>query len=196
MSFQAYLDNIKTKTGKGPEDFKKLADKKLISYKPYQGFSLTAAGKKVALTVIRKHRLWELFLVEKLGFSWDQVDEIAEELEHIRSETLVEKLDNFLGKPRFDPHGDPIPDVMGNFLPHKSWPLSSATEKDTVTVTGVIDHQPSFLQFLASNNIGLGCKITIVEKVAYDQSMNITTNGQRKSTHISHEVAKNILVAI
>ena len=105
---------------------RKLADKKLIRYAKYQGVSLTATGKKAAVSVIRKHRLWELFLVEKLGYSWDEVHEIAEQLEHIHSDSLVSRLSTFLGNPRMDPHGDPIPDENGNFHSRKSIPLSAA----------------------------------------------------------------------
>lgn len=175
---------------------KKLADKKLILYTRYQGVSLTTSGKKAAVSTIRKHRLWELFLVQKLGFRWDEVHDIAEELEHINSESLVRKLDDFLGNPRFDPHGDPIPDENGIFHSLKAIPLSAANEKDTGTITGVIDHRPVFLQYLAQQGFELGKVITVRKRLAVDQSLNIRMAGSKKIIYMSHDVAKNILIAI
>ena len=172
----------------------KLSEKKLIRYIKYRGVSLTPSGKKVALGIIRKHRLWELFLTSKLGFSWDEVHDVAEQLEHIRSEKLVKHLDQFLGKPKFDPHGDPIPDENGNIKSQKAFPLSEAKNTPTLTITGVIDHQPSFLQYLDRCGLALGKKIKIQGKTGYDKSMNITILHSRQQLFISYDVAKNILV--
>ena len=170
----------------------KLAEKKLVNYERYQGVSLTSQGKKSAVSVIRKHRLWEFFLVEKLGYNWDEVHEIAEQLEHIQSESLVKKLYTFLGKPKWDPHGDPIPDEKGNFSSQKTIPLSSAATNEKLIISGVVDHKSDFLQYLDKNGLSLGKKITIKEITLYDNSMTIYIGKTIK--HISSEVAKNILV--
>ncbi len=172
----------------------KLAEKKLVNYEPYQGVSLTPQGKKSAIGVIRKHRLWELFLVEKLGYSWDEVHDIAEQLEHIQSESLVKRLYSFLGKPKWDPHGDPIPDENGNFHSRKNIPLNVANLNEKLIISGVVDHRPDFLQYLDKNDLSLGKKIIIREVTAYDSSMTIQVNGSKITRHISAEVAKNILV--
>lgn len=174
---------------------KKLSEKKLIHYERYQGVSLTTAGKKIALSIIRKHRLWELFLVEKLGFRWDEVHVMAEQLEHIRSEKLVERLDIYLGRPRYDPHGDPIPDAQGNFSPSSAFPLSAARSGVQLLITGVIDHQASFLQYLSKHGLSLGQKVQIKEQVDFDKSMYIVLENSKQALHISHEVARNILVS-
>jgi DtxR family transcriptional regulator, Mn-dependent transcriptional regulator len=174
----------------------KLSDKKLIRYKKYQGVNLTPAGNKIALGIIRKHRLWELFLTSKLGFKWDEVHDIAEQLEHIRSEKLVQHLDLFLGKPKFDPHGDPIPDENGKFHSQKTFPLSDAKKAYTVTITGVVDHNPSFLQYLDQCGLALGKKIKVQGKTDYDNSMNISFLNSKQQLFISFDVAKNILVAL
>ena len=173
---------------------KKLSDKKLIHYARYKGVSLTPAGQKIALAVIRKHRLWELFLVTKLGFKWDEVHELAEQLEHIRSEKLVRSLDEFLGNPKFDPHGDPIPDENGKFQPMKTMPLSDIKPAAQVIITGVIDHRPAFLQYLDKSGLSLGRKIKVKDTASYDRSMTIVLSNS-KTVHISHDVAKNILVS-
>lgn len=172
----------------------KLSEKKMIRYKKYQGVSLTATGKKVAVNIIRKHRLWELFLVSKLGFKWDEVHDLAEQLEHIRSEKLIQHLDSFLGKPKFDPHGDPIPDEKGNFHAPKTFLLSEIKQTHVVTITGVVDHHPSFLQYLDKSGFSLGKKIRVKETTDYDKSMDITFSHSKNVVHISHDVAKNILV--
>jgi len=173
---------------------KKLSEKKLIHYTKYQGVSLTQTGKKVAVEIIRKHRLWEMFLVTKLNFKWDEVHDIAEQLEHIQSDLLIKRLDQFLGKPKFDPHGDPIPDENGNFHSQKTTPLSEATNLQ-VMITGMTDHQPSFLQYLEKNGLLPGKKIKVKEVIEYDKSMNISINNSKTVLHISYDVAKNILVS-
>src|SRR6185503_17816684 len=133
-------DSMNTAAASVTDMLKKLSEKKLIHYARYQGVTLTPAGQKVAVTVIRRHRLWELFLVTKLGFTWDEVHELAEQLEHIQSDKLVQHLDTYLGRPKFDPHGDPIPDENGKFHLKKTIPLSEVKPSCVVTITGVIDH--------------------------------------------------------
>ena len=185
---------LRTKAASVTDMLQKLSEKKMIRYKKYQGVSLTVSGRKVALNIIRKHRLWELFLASKLGFKWDEVHEVAEQLEHIQSEKLVRHLDDFLGKPRFDPHGDPIPDEKGNLHSKKAFPLSEASTSQTVTICGVIDHQSSFLQHLDKCGLSLGMKLKIKSTTDYDKSMNISIISTRQPLHISYVVAKNILV--
>jgi DtxR family Mn-dependent transcriptional regulator len=145
------------------------------------------------LKIIRKHRLWEVFLVDKLGFNWDEVHEIAEQLEHVNSEELVEKLDNFLDYPRFDPHGDPIPDSHGKMPTVSYQNLSELSIGQTAIMMGMTEHSPTFLQYLAKIGITLGVKISVVESNSFDKSLLIKIN-QSVSHFVSHEVAKNLLV--
>jgi DtxR family Mn-dependent transcriptional regulator len=175
---------------------KKLAKKKLIRYKKYQGLSLTEPGRKTALNVIRKHRLWEMFLVKVLKFKWDEVHEVAEQLEHIRSEKLIQHIDKVLNFPKIDPHGDPIPDTNGKFIlsKQKSIPLSDSKERNQYSVTGVIDHSNSFLQLLDKAGIMLGSRIKVRDVQPYDRSLSVILNGKKK-LFLSNQIAKNILVA-
>ena len=186
---------LRTKAASVTDMLQKLSEKKMIRYKKYQGVSLTVAGRKVAVNIIRKHRLWELFLASKLGFKWDEVHDVAEQLEHIQSEKLVKHLDDFLGNPKFDPHGDPIPDEKGNIHNTKAFPLSSASTSQQVTICGVIDHQSAFLQHLDKCGLSLGMKLKIKSTIDYDKSMNIQIMNSKQQLHISHDVAKNILVS-
>ena len=175
---------------------KKLAVKKLIHYEKYKGVSLTQSGKKTAINIIRKHRLWELFLLEKLHFKWDEVHDLAEQLEHIKSDPLIERLDQFLDYPKFDPHGDPIPDGKGNMHSKKSIPLSDLNPGDKAVVTGVIDHAPLFLQHIDRIGLSLGKELKVQEKFNYDQSFHIIIKPAKSLSHISNDVAKNILVSL
>src|SRR5580693_6558937 len=117
--------SLNTKAASVTDMLKKLADKELINYTKYQGVTLTPQGEKIAVSIIRKHRLWEYFLVEKLNFKWDEVHDVAEELEHISSKELADRLDQFMGYPKYDPHGDPIPDSNGKLKTHELKPVSS-----------------------------------------------------------------------
>lgn len=193
VSTNSIAEKMSTKAATVTDMLKKLSLKKLINYQKYQGVSLTASGKKIALSIVRKHRLWEFFLVEKLNFKWDQVHGIAEELEHIHSNELTEKLDRFLGFPKFDPHGDPIPDVDGKFHNAKSLLLEVAVLNKSYIITGVVDHSSSFLQYLDSTGIVLGKEIKVKERNGYDKSLHAQLSG--KKIFISNEVAKNILVS-
>lgn len=172
---------------------KKLAVKKLIKYERYKGLRLTEKGRQTGVKIIRKHRLWELFLVQKMHFKWDEVHEIAEQLEHIQSDELVNRLDKMLGFPKSDPHGDPIPDKEGNFVINRSVPLSGMKLKTPWTVSGVIDNSTTFLQHLDKMGIGLGDKIIIHAVEPYDFSHRITVNKDSE-IFISESVARNILV--
>jgi DtxR family Mn-dependent transcriptional regulator len=173
---------------------KKLASKKLIHYEKYRSFTLTTKGEAMALQIIRKHRLWELFLVKKLGFRWDEVHEMAEQLEHIQSLTLIERIDQVLGFPKFDPHGDPIPDAKGMLPASRSISLSKAKVGATYKITGVTDHSSSFLNYLESLQIGLAKKIKIAGIVEYDGSVIIQRSGQPDKTTIGYIAALHLQV--
>ncbi len=193
VSTNAIAEGTSTRAASVTDMLRKLADKGLIHYKKYQGVRLTDTGENVALKVIRKHRLWEAFLVEKLGLGWDEVHDIAEELEHISSELLVERLDAFLNYPRFDPHGDPIPDSNGNMPDPNYLKLSELETGQKVMLMGVMDHSPSFLQHLDRTALSLGSEVEILEMNDYDKSAQIRVDGER-TLFITQEVAKNLLV--
>lgn len=185
---------LETKSSSVTDMVQKLADKDLLNYKKYQGVILTNSGRNAAIQVIRKHRLWETFLNEKLGFGWDEVHEIAEQLEHIQSEQLIERLDRFLGHPRFDPHGDPIPDPEGRIQARKSQPISEMKPGAHGVITGVRDSSASFLCYLDKQNLVLGTHIQVEEIFDYDQSVLLKT-ANRELT-ISFDVSKNIKVQV
>lgn len=192
VSTNSIAEKMNTKAASVTDMLKKLSDKKLIHYQKYQGVTLSSKGEKVALSVIRKHRLWEMFLLEKLDFKWDEVHDVAEQLEHINSDKLIEQIDKFLNYPKFDPHGDPIPDANGKIQAQKSKSLSNFKKNDVLIMTGVVDHSPVFLQYLDKSGLALGNEIKIKDLVAFDRSLQIIIN--KKSTiFISHDVAKNIL---
>ena len=172
---------------------KRLADKKLIVYKKYYGVSLTLKGKILALDIIRKHRLWEVFLVKKLKFKWDEVHEIAEQLEHIDSKELILKLDDFLDNPKFDPHGDAIPDKYGKMRVMNSIPLSTANKKQTYIFSGVSNHETKFLKYLTTLNLSLGNTIDIDSINDYDGSLKIKINNKYHE-FLTEQVASHILV--
>jgi len=170
----------------------KLADKNLVIYKKYQGVLLTEKGKKIAINIVRKHRLWEFFLVEKLNFSWDEVHCIAEQLEHINSEQLIDRLDEFLGFPTEDPHGDPIPNQKGEFPKLKRQPLSDAPLHKDLVCVGVKDTSSAFLQYLDKQKIALGTVLQIKEKESFDNSMKLLIENSEIT--ISQLVSNNIFV--
>ena len=172
---------------------KKLQRKKLLQYERYKGFKLNETGKKVALGVVRKHRLWEYFLVEKLGFAWDKVHPIAEELEHISSEELIKRLEQFLGNPSFDPHGDPIPDHNGKIPVIRQLNLSSLPVKQQATVSSVSNQTPQMLEMLRHYHIGIGTAITVLKHFEFDGSLEIKVLKQ-SACIISEPVAKNVFV--
>ena len=192
VSTNAIAEELETKASSVTDMIKKLTDKKLVNYQKYNGTSLTKKGHEIAVHIVRKHRLWEVFLVKKLNFQWDEVHEVAEQLEHIKSPKLVEHLDAFLGFPQYDPHGDPIPSKNGDFPKSFSAPLIDLPEGNKGQVVGVSQDNPSFLQYLDKLEIHLGSKIQVIEKIEFDQSLEIKING--KATHISPELAKNILI--
>jgi DtxR family Mn-dependent transcriptional regulator len=186
---------INTTAASVTDMLKKLAEKKLISYVKYQGSTLTDSGRRAAANIIRKHRLWEVFLVEKLDFKWDEVHDIAEELEHINSPELITRLDHFLGFPKTDPHGDPIPDSEGNFHQKKLTKVSKLLPGQQGRISGVSEHSAVFLQLLEKTGLILGAVLNIKDVLEFDGSVTLVID-QIKEVTISREVAKNILVVI
>ena len=172
---------------------KKLKQKKLITYEKYHGVRLTREGEKIAKGVVRKHRLWEVFLVEKLGYSWDKIHDIAEQLEHIHSAELIDKLDKFLGFPKVDPHGDPIPDASGNIQQLRQVLLSKMKKGEKGKVVGVKDSSSKFLQYLDAQQIHLGSEIEVTDIIEFDGSLSILLDKKKKAT-ISKMAAQNIFV--
>ncbi len=172
---------------------KKLAEKKLISYDKIKGAKLTEKGKKVALYIVRNHRLWEVFLLEKLGYSWDVVHEIAEQLEHVKHEELADRLEKFLGYPEFDPHGDPIPNSKGEIPFVANTLLSEIQDGKTCQVTAIKDTSGVFLQYLEQLQIRIGTKIKVLEKIPFDHSMVIQI-GKGNANTVSSKLADSLLV--
>lgn len=172
---------------------KRLKEKDLIVYTPYKGVQLANGGTEIATQLIRKHRLWEVFLLEKLHFKWDEVHDIAEQLEHIQSLELTERLDHFLDYPQYDPHGDPIPDKYGNLATRKEFFLSDLKEGEIGIIVGVKEHSPEFLQYLELQGLILGAKVHILRIFEYDHSLEIQLNDE-KSTAVSHKVSQNLYI--
>ncbi len=174
---------------------KRLAEKRLIEYEKYKGVVLTQEGSRMATLLIRKHRLWEVLLVEKLGFAWDEVHDLAEQLEHVQGDDLVHRLDAFLGYPRFDPHGDPIPDAQGRWTYRKQQRLSLLQPGERGVVTGVDDHAASFLQYLDQIGLGLGVEMQLAGRTDYDQSVQVRISDGPEVT-LSEKVAQNLFVKV
>lgn len=192
VSNSALAERMSTKASSVTDMLQKLGDKGLVKYTPYYGSHLTAKGKRLAIDVVRKHRLWEVFLVEKLGFAWDEVHDIAEQLEHVVSPELFARLDHYLGHPQFDPHGDPIPDANGNIVDSRqAFPLAQFKPGDTVQLAGVVESSNAFLQYLKSQHLKLGTNIKVLQLFDFDQSMLIS-HAQMEVT-ISNQVSKNLL---
>lgn len=173
---------------------KRLAKKDLIHYKKHKGVTLTERGDKIARQLIRKHRLWEVFLLEKLDFAWDEVHAMAEQLEHIHSPELVERLDKFLGHPKFDPHGDPIPDADGNFAERQQTLLCNMRTSEAGTIVGVNEHSTAFLQYLDKMKLVLGTSIKVLEYFEYDESFRVEIN-QNTALLLSKKVSQNLFVS-
>ncbi len=184
-----------TKASSVTDMLKRLNEKKLVDYERYKAVKITEKGEKVAISIIRKHRLWEYFLVESLNFGWDEVHDIAEQLEHIESVELTNKLDEFLGFPKFDPHGDPIPNNKGVFPRRENQKLSEVQEGKELIIIGVEDHSPSFLNFLGEMNIQLGTELSLRTKHQFDNSLVVVNNENQKFT-LSQKVASNLYIKI
>lgn len=192
VSTNSIADFLDMKPSSVTDMLKKLAEKKFINYQKYKGTSLTKKGKLIALSIIRKHRLWETFLVEKLGFGWDQVHTIAEQLEHIKSDELIENLDNFLGNPKYDPHGDPIPSKDGNIEKMNQKLLVELKPSQKGIITGVKKGTASLLNYLDKEKVKLGDSIRVIEILEFDGTYIVEIN-ERKLT-FSEKICQNLLL--
>lgn len=193
VSTNELADAMRTKPASATDMIRKLAAKEMVQYERYHGVCIADKGRHEALKIIRKHRLWEVFLVEKLRFNWDEVHEVAEQLEHIKSSLLVERLDNFLGNPRYDPHGDPIPDANGEYAPKPKLPLSELPIGAHATIVAVKDSSSLFLQYLDKIGAHIGAPVELLDRVEYDGSIQLRLNSERE-LFISREAADNLLV--
>ena len=193
VSTNALADHLKAKPASITDMLKKLQAKGLLNYNPYKAFKLSREGNKAALMIIRRHRLWEYFLVDQLQFSWEEVHEVAEELEHVRSKKLVDKLDAFLDFPKFDPHGDPIPDANGKISIVQQLPLSDLPLNKPAVITSVQNQSSELLSFLSSRNIVIGTKLEVKRKLPFDNSIEIKFKN-RQSLNISEQIANAIHV--
>jgi DtxR family Mn-dependent transcriptional regulator len=192
VSTNALAEKLKAKPASITDMMKKLNAKKLLNYKPYYGFSLSNEGKKIAVAIVRRHRLWEYFLSEKLGFSWNEVHHLAEELEHVESKELINRLDAFLGFPPFDPHGDPIPDQKGKMQNVRKIQLPQFPLQQTAEVVQVTNQSPEMLELLHHKNIGIGTQLEVKRHFQFDGSIEIKVRNTL--LNISAQVAENIYV--
>lgn len=192
VSTNSISDSLKLRPSSVSVMIKKMGEKKLVEYTKYRGVILTDLGKLKALKIVRKHRLWETFLVEKFGFKWDEVHEIAEQLEHIESPELVNKLDAYLGYPKFDPHGDPIPNKDGEFLEEYDCTLDQVMQGQKVKISGVKIHTSEFLKYLESLSVKIGSTVEVIELFDFDKSLVVRIDEKHNCT-ISNKVSKNLL---
>jgi len=193
VSTNMIAEKIKTKPSSVTDMVKKLANKNLVKYEKYKGVTLTKKGNNIAINIIRNHRIWEVFLVEKLGYKWDEVHEIAEQLEHIKSDELIDRMAEFLDNPKFDPHGDPIPDKTGKFAERKKAVLLSEIGiKEKGIIVGVKNTSNDFLQYLEEKSLTLGKQIEVIKEFDFDKSRNLSI--ENKLITISKEVCNNLIV--
>ncbi|WP_047246689.1 metal-dependent transcriptional regulator [Maribacter thermophilus] len=194
VSTNSIAEQMDTKPSSVTDMLKKLSEKDLVFYKKYKGVLLTETGRLSALSIIRKHRLWEVFLVDKLDFAWDEVHEVAEQLEHIKSEKLIDKLDAYLGNPKVDPHGDPIPSKDGEFKKSVKRLVTELPIGSQGICVGVNDSSVAFLKFLDKNNISLGDTLEILDKEDFDGSLSIRIKG--KEMRISEQIGSNLFLEV
>ena len=192
VSTNAIAAQLDTSAASVTDMLKKLSDKELITYLRYKGASLTDDGQRIATTLVRKHRLWEVFLVQSLGMTWDEVHEIAEELEHIQSDRLIDRLDHFLGHPKFDPHGDPIPNAQGKYTLRAQVPLSELKPGQEGVVIGVREDETSFLKHLNEKGLTVGKSIKVITNDDYDNTLSLQVEGHE--LNLSGKVARNIMI--
>lgn len=192
VTTNALAEKLQTKAASVTDMMKKLHAKKLLHYKPYYGFSLSTEGKKIALFIIRRHRLWEYFLSEKLKFGWNEVHLLAEELEHVSSKQLIDRLDKYLGCPRFDPHGDPIPDSKGKIKSLNKVSLLELPFNRAAEVRQVTNQSKEMLEIMEHKNIGIGTKLEVKKHFVFDHSVEIKIKNT--TVTISEQLAKNIFV--
>jgi DtxR family Mn-dependent transcriptional regulator len=185
---------MKTKPASITDMLKKLKNKKLLDYQPYYGFKLTNEGNKIALGVIRRHRIWEFFLAEKLQFNLHEIHELAEVLEHVSSKKLIDKLDAYLGSPKFDPHGDPIPDLNGKIALENHVLLSIMKVKTKGRVCRIASASKKIMELISHQQIKIGSQIMVQQRFEFDDSMEIMIDGKHKA-NISQQLAKNIFIS-
>jgi len=195
VTTNALAERLNTRPASVTDMMKKLKSKRLLHYRPYQGFRLSTEGNKVALDIVRRHRLWEFFLAEKLKFKWDEVHAVAEDLEHVSSKKLIEKLDEFLGKPKFDPHGDPIPDSLGKMESSKQINLTQLPLNQPAEVCRVVNQSRDLLELLQHKKINIGTRLEIKKRFGFDHSVEIKMK-QQPSFLMSEQLARSIYVAI
>jgi DtxR family Mn-dependent transcriptional regulator len=193
VTTNALARQLDTRAASVTDMLKKLKTQKLLLYEKYKGFKLSPEGRKMAVQVIRKHRLWEFFLVEKLSFGWEEVHEMAEELEHITSKKLVDRLDEFLGFPKSDPHGDPIPDTNGKFSVKKQVSLFDVRINISAVVSNISDQSAEMLDLLRHKGLALGTKVEVKKRFSFDNSIELKVKNQPPIT-ISENVAKKVFV--
>lgn len=195
VSTNDVADKLNTKAASVTDMLKKLKSKKLLHYEPYQGVRLNNEGRKVALGIVRRHRLWEYFLVEKLNMGWDEVHAIAEELEHVSSKKLIDHLDVFLNHPKFDPHGDPIPDSNGKIVMQQQVNLIDVAEGAEVEVTSVGSQSSELLELLKHKNIIIGTRLEVKKKFSFDHSVEIKIKSHPPTT-LSQQLAQALFVKL
>lgn len=193
VSTNSIAEELNTKAASVTDMLRKLSDKGLVNYEKYKGATLTKAGRSIAVSTIRKHRLWEVFLCDKLNFNWDEVHEVAEQLEHINSDLLIDRLDDFLDNPKADPHGDAIPNKQGVFPAAEQLCVSDAKIGIKYTISGVSAEDSNFLKYLDRLDIKLGLAFEVEERFDFDESLQVKIEGSR-SLQISKEVAQNLFV--
>jgi DtxR family Mn-dependent transcriptional regulator len=194
VSTNAIANEIGTSAASVSDMLKKLQEKKFIKYEKYKGVELSESGQNKAINILRKHRLWETFLVNKLGFNWSEVHDVAEQLEHIQSAELIDRLDIFLEHPKFDPHGEPIPTKEGKIPSTNTTPLNELQVNTKGKIMGVSLDEKDFLDYLTKLNITIGTEITLLEKISFDKSLSIEIANTKQ--HISNDVAKHLLIKI
>lgn len=187
--------SLSTKSSSVTDMLRKLADKKLVNYEKYKGVKLTSEGKSIAVKIVRKHRLWEVFLVNNLNYAWDEVHVLAEQLEHIKSDTLIDKLEVYLNFPTHDPHGDPIPDKNGNVKLQEKVLLSDAKQHVLYKIANVKDNSKSLLQFLDKHSLTINSELTVLDKFDFDDSVTVKLQ-QGNTLTLSKKVCENVFVTI
>lgn len=192
VSTNHLAQQLQTKPASVTDMMKKLQAKGLLHYKPYYGFSLSTEGRKAALHIVRRHRLWEAFLAEKLHFGWHEVHEVAEELEHVGNKKLIEQLDAYLGYPQFDPHGDPIPDSKGKINTVKETALAQVPRQQAFVVSRIRNQSGDMLQLLHHLQIQIGSRLEVVRHFPYDGSLEVLAD--KKKCTISAQLADNIMM--
>ena len=194
ISTSAIAESLGNNPASVVDMIRKLTDKQLIEYDKKKGVKLTPQGQKDAIQIVRKHRLWEVFLLEKLGYRWDEIHDIAEELEHVKHHDLADRLESFLEYPEYDPHGDPIPKANGKMAKSFSASLADGKVGNTYRVAAVRDTSSSFLQYLHKLEISIGTQIRLIEQISFDQSFVISINNAEPTT-VSSKFVENILIS-